>query len=272
VRYLLDTFGAERFMRLYGQLGRNAGFRDLDAQLRAIYGADADALWTATLGTHASCPEPYACSRPSLPLDGTTTMVGPICGLYGAYRVLEPSAESVLAIASPRRVLISSCDPIPFHNLGMTEFDQGRPLVGLVQLPAGKYLVAFEAARLASTIAATVSARPWAGNDCTEIEPVVAGADDQPTIAVWLPAGQPTWLVRLRFQGPRQLSIRQGFRLNTAAPLKVTICPDCNVTSAQCQTAALDADTMNVSTSGDAVVRIDSNDVTMASEIEIVGR
>jgi hypothetical protein len=271
VRYLLDTYGAERFMRLYGQLGWNAGFHDLDAQLRSIYGLGADALWAATLGTPASCPEPYACSRPSLPLDGTTTMVAPICGLYGDYRVLELSADSVLAIASPRRVLISSCDPIPFHSLRMTEIDQGRPQVGLVPLPGGKHLVAFEAVRPATTIATTVSAGPWAGNDCAKVEPVVIAADDNPTVAIWLPVGQPTWLVRLRFQGPRQLSIRQGFRSSTAS-LKVTVCPDCNVTSEQCQTAALDTDTLSVSSNGDSVVRIDSDDITVASEVEIVGR
>ena len=269
VRFLLDNYGGSAFLQFYAGLHRGATFEQLDQLARSIFGASADDLWAATLATHASCPQPFDCSRSALPSDGTTVQVAPVCGLKSDVRPFTVPADGNVAITAPAGTQLESCDPIPFSSELATTYSGGAPQIGLLQLAAGHYRVDFPTGP--ATVGVAAPARPWAGPECSTLQPFVVGASEYPALAIALPTGAQAWMLKLRFGGPHLLSVAKGFATNLAA-ITATACPTCDFASPQCQTANLSQGAMDVLWDGDYLLRFETDDHSVSSRIDIVGR
>jgi hypothetical protein len=268
-RYLLDSYGGSAFMQFYVDLHRGMTFAEMDKVAQSVYGASADDLWAAALATHASCPQPFDCSRAALPSDGTAIQVAPTCGLKSDVRTFTVLADGNVAITAPGGTQLKSCDPVPFASVLATTYWAGAWQIGLLQLAAGRYAIDFPTGP--STVAAVVPAQPWAGADCASLQPFVVGASEYPDLSVALPVGAPAWMVKLSFGGPHLLSVARGFAPNVAM-VTATACPDCDFASPQCQTANLSDGAMNVLWDGDYVLRLETDDASVSSRVDILGR
>ena len=269
VRYLLNTYGSSAFLPFYAGLHRGATFEQLDMLAQSVYGASADDLWAATLATHASCPQPFDCSRAALPTDGTAVQVAPVCGLKSDVRTFTLPADGYVAITAPGATQLKSCDPVPFTSELATTYSAGAAQIGLLQLAAGHYEVNFPTGP--STVAVAVPTQPWAGPECAPLQPFLVGASEYPALSVALPAGAQAWMLKLRFGGPHLLAIAQGFSTSLSS-ITATACPDCDFTSAECQTVDLDRGAMDVLWDGDHVLRFQTDDSSVPSRIDVVGR
>jgi hypothetical protein len=139
----------------------------------------------------------------------------------------------------------------------------------LAELAAGKYFLDIPA-DIPTQQGILALQTPAVGQDCGTLAPLEIAADDYPAIDVWAPAGASVWIVRLRFAGPHLLTVSP-----VAAPgdtAKITVCPDCDLTSPACQTTT--AKQVDVLWNGDYVVQVQASDPNgpVPSEIMIEGR
>jgi hypothetical protein len=268
-RYLIDTYGPEAFLGFYSSLPREATFVDVDQAMRSLFGAGAEALWTAALETHASCPPPFACSRETLPGDGRAVFVEGTCGLPMENRTFAIASGGDVAIAAPASTKLGSCDPIPFAQTLASTYEGGRSQVGLLRLAAGRYYLDFPS-RGANDLAVLEPSEAWAGSQCSDLEPFVVGGDQYETVAVALPRGETPWNIKLRFEEPQRLALSRS--AVARAPLKIRVCPDCDVESSRCQTLELGDDPVEVAWQGDYVLHLDSLSPEHVDRIQIAER
>ena len=87
VGYLLDVFGPQAFMTLYASLAHDANTADMDAAFKRHLGRGLGDVWSAALAedqARNTCA--WACSRPTVPFDGTAIDTSGICGVPRALR------------------------------------------------------------------------------------------------------------------------------------------------------------------------------------------
>src|SRR5512138_2997746 len=75
VSYLLGHYPPEQFIRLYRSLDGHAGPDAVDAAMRTIYGISASSAWQQARDVGSDCLPVWPCSRPALPLDGSSVVV-----------------------------------------------------------------------------------------------------------------------------------------------------------------------------------------------------
>ena len=269
VRYLIDHYGPDTFLRFYASLPNEVDLPDLDAAMRSTFGASVEEVWAATLETHASCPPPFACSRDSLPADGRMVSVPPICGLPSDNRTFDIASSGNVAIAAPAASKLGSCDRIPFAPILTSTYAGGAAQVGLLQLPTGRYYLDFPS-QATSDLAVLEPLQPWAGTDCAGLTPFVVGGEQYQTIAIALPRDHSAWNINLRFTEPRRLSLSH----TSAAPsdLKVRVCPSCAIEASACHTLELGDTPVDVDWQGDYVLHIDALSPDHADRIQIAER
>lgn len=270
VRYLLEHYGPSRFIRFYTSLGKHAGWREFDQALRDAFEAGADEIWAGVLTTRASCPAPFACSRPSLPLDGTVTKLSPICGVPTLHRTFSLPSDGEVALWAPSSSSIASCDSVRFSAIDATGVRRHDSHLALVALPAGRYYVEAPASN-ATQLAILATSRPWAGPECSTLEPFVVAAGQYPDIAISIPGGVSEWTVKLSFDDPhllRLLSPESSPRRKTI----VTVCRDCDFRSVACQSYDASSGTRDFFWQGEYVLRIQTSDSAEATRVDIVRR
>jgi hypothetical protein len=270
VRFLLDQYGPGPFLRFYASLGKHAGLDELDRALLDVFGAGVDDIWAAALATPASCPSPFACSRQPLVLDGATSRLSPICGVPALDRTFTLLSDGELALWAPPSSSVGSCDAIRFSAIKATGARHGDSQVGLLALPAGRYYV--EAPADTTTRLALLAAppHPWAGFDCSALQPFVVTTGQYPDIGITIPAGVSEWIVRLSFVEPhllRLLSADSPRRKNT-----VTVCRDCDFSSSSCQSFDMSSGTRDFLWQGDYVLRAQTSDSMAPTRLDIVQR
>lgn len=263
VRYLLDGYGAEPFLRFYPQLGLTASLGDLDRVLRSVYGLGAEEIWAATLAAPAHCPPVFACSRDSLPLDGTSTEIVPVCGLYTDARSVALGADGEIAISGPASLSVGSCDAGAFSTLRLSGADIAGRQLCLVPLPQGRYYLEVRATE-ATTLQALSAETAWAGVDCSALQPLRVPDAQPPDVRVVVPPETPEWVVKLRFETARELSVRWP------AATELSICSDCS--QEHCQALQSSWRRWDVTWQGDYVLRVHGAGQSETSTLDIVGR
>jgi hypothetical protein len=269
VRHLLDSYGPELFMRFYPALRAHATFVDLDRALRGVFGAGADEIWAAALATPASCPPPFACSRDTLPGDGTPTPVAPTCGPPAA-RTFALAADGNVAISGSAVTTLGSCDSIPFSPLKLLPASDGVSHVGIAQLPAGHYHLDVSSGG-STALSLSEASQPWAGSDCSALQPFVVGANQYPSLRIVVPDGSTFWAVKLRFLDPHLLSVPAHAYAKPFATGTLTACPDCDFTSPLCQAVDLSS-SLEVLWQGDYVLGIDMPGGARSAAVDISER
>jgi hypothetical protein len=259
VRYLLTTYGAELFLRFYSILHTTSSFEDLDRAMLTVFGNGAEDIWTATLASVVSCPPAFECSRSPLPLDGSPTSIFPTCGLLSDVRTFDLAATADIAIAGPSFLSVASCDSIAFSKVTVTSDNAGAQL-GLVTLPKGHYYVDIRTAE-PTIVRMSTDVTPWAGVDCSALQPLLLATGAQQDLRISVPPDEPIWIVKVSFQDPRQLTVRLPSRTTLSA------CPDCS--SSRCETYSVRS---QVSWQGNYVLRIQGEDVSKTTAIDILGR
>ena len=269
VRYLLDQYGPESFIRFYAAVGSPVTFSDFDHVAREMFGVSTEAIWSAALATHASCPPTFACSREALSGDGTALAVTPVCGLQSDNRTFAITAGGDVAIAAPASTRIGSCDSIPFAQTLASTYLGGASQVGLLQLAAGRYYLDFPSAATGD-LAVLEPNQPWAGNDCSALQPFVVEGDQYETIAIAVPQGTSSWAIKLRFVDHQRLTIS---RTSSSPPsLKLFACPGCDAVQGLCQALDLADTPVDVDWQGDYVLQLDSLSPQHAERIQIARR
>jgi hypothetical protein len=263
VRYLLEAYGAEAFLRFYSRLRQPSAFEALDRSMRSEFDVGADEVWAKALAAPANCPPSFACSRDSIPLDGTTIEVSPTCGLFGEARTFSLVEDSEVAIAGTVSLSVGSCDPIPFSTLHATVADTAVHQIGVVPLPQGRYYLDIGSWQPTSVqMAATVA--PWAGRDCSSLQTLLLPAGQYPDLRISIPPGAPEWAVKLHFEELRQLTVRWP------AATSLSVCPDCS--PSLCQMWSSPSHRWDVTWQGDYVLRVQGAGGSETTTLEIVGR
>jgi hypothetical protein len=269
VRYLLDRYGPAAFLRFYATTNKTSSFADLDQALLATFGSGVDEIWKATLGTHASCPPAFACAKEMLSGDGTTVPVQPVCGLQTDSRTFALSTGGDVAIAAPAATKVGSCESIPFaQTLTATNSGVG-PQVGLLQLAAGRYYLDFPSLDI-SDLAVLEPARPWAGRECTTLQPFVIDGADYETMTIAIPRGTSSWFVRLRFDSAQPVRLSRTSISSTS--LKMFDCPACDTTSPLCRALDLTSDPVEMPLQGDHILYVESLSPQHADRVQITRR
>jgi hypothetical protein len=263
VRFLLATFGPASFVRFYSQLGRESSFDTLDQVMQAVYGAGADEIWAAALGTPVSCPPVFECSRGSILLDGTSTEISPTCGLRDDSRTFDLLANGEISISGPPSLSVASCDSISFSTIPVTSKGTARQQLGLVQLPQGRYRVDIRT-REPATVEMVARASPSAGADCSALQSLILPGGLYPDLRISIPPEESDWAVKLQFEEMRQ------FRVSWPAGTYLSVCSDCSRSS--CQTLSTPANSWDVSWQGDRVLRVTGPHGGETVALDIVGR
>lgn len=271
VRYLLDRYGPQAFLRFYVQLGKHADFDDLDALMQEVFGAGADQIWAAALDAPTSCPPPFACSRDALPLDGTPVALSASCGLTTGNRTFALTTQTQVAIAAPSSTSVSSCDPIHFVAIRATSARRDTSHVGVVDLPAGHYYLEYPTDGPTTELAIREATQPWAGLDCSSLQPLVVAAGQYPDLSVSVPGGVSEWLVRLRFVEPHLLRLLPA-DLAGHKPFTVTVCRDCDSASPLCVAYDARSSVRDVLWQGDYYLRFQTSNSSDAARLDIVRR
>lgn len=270
VRYLLDQYGPELFIRFYVSLGKHAGIDELDQALRDVFGSGADDIWAAALATPAGCLPAFACSRQALPLDGTMVPLSPVCGVPSVDRTFSLASPGGVAIWGPPSTSVASCDSTSFSALSATKPGRDDAEVGLLTLPAGRYYVEVPVSA-ATKVAILAASRPWAGPDCSALQPFVVALGQYPNIAVSIPSGISEWGMRLSFAEPHLLRLIPGDSV-PSEKLSLTVCRDCDFTSPSCQTYDMSSGAKDVLWQGDYILRVQTAERVDVTRLDIVRR
>jgi hypothetical protein len=269
MRTLLDRFGSAAFLRFYAATSKTSSFADLDSALLAVYGSGANQLWDAALASPASCPPAFACARESLMGDGTTLPVQPVCGLQSDSRTFALFNNGDVAIAAPAATKVGSCDPIPFAQTLASTYAGVGPQVGLLQLAAGRYYLDFPTDST-SELAVLEPARPWAGSNCSVLQPFVVGDEQYETMTIALPRGTSSWSIRLRFDQAQPVTLSRTS--GSLSSLRLLSCPDCDTSSPRCQVLDLGSDPVDTLLQGNRVLHVQSLSPQHVDRIQITRR
>lgn len=272
-RFLFDRYGAAAFMSFYAsvaQAGKKPSSEAFDAALRAVYGLGADQLWVDMLVTQASCAQPFACSRAALPIDGTPVRVRPICGLASDARTFAVNTDGNVAISGPPGVKLGSCSLPPASRSTDAVAVSDDSQVGLLQVVAGRYFVAFDP-RGSSSVSVEAARLPWAGPSCEALEPYAMAAGEGPSLTVTIPDKAPTWHLRLHLAGAKQLSLSHRSAAADES-VQATVCHDCDFHSSRCVFADLAHDSLDVSGNDDYFIRFETLAAVSPNRVEIAGR
>jgi hypothetical protein len=264
--YLLREYGGEAFMQLYRSLGNRAGAEAVDKAMQETLGVSADAVWQMAQAEALDCLPIWPCSREALPLDGSTVVVEPRCGLTTDARTLALPAEGNLAFVTDGALDLASC--LDGRGTSVYPLLSGdASLLTLMPLSAGRYFVEYSAVA-GMQIAVRTLAMPSVGTDCESLAPYSIGADEYSEIAILAPPETDAWTVRLHFEGSHRLRLYAQ-----PGDARLTICPDCDKTSAFCQTVDVTAEGLDVMWTGDHVLRVDTaRSGQAATELHIRGR
>lgn len=263
VQYLAEAYGAQSFLRFYPMLGLSASLGDLDRALRSVYGMGAEEIWAAALATPAHCSPSFACSREPLPLDGTLTEIVPTCGLSGGSRTFDLVADGEVAISGPTSLLVGRCDAVGFSPILGAGAGTGSPQTVVAPLAQGRYYVESRDLRPAN-LQVVAAAAPWAGDDCPGLEPLLLPAGQYPDLRVLVPPGTPTWIVRLHFEEPRELTVRWP------STTDLWVCSDCS--QEHCQALRSSSRRWDVTWQGDTVLRVQGTAQDETTTLDMVGR
>lgn len=263
VRYLIDAYGAEAFLRFYSRLGQTASVENVDGTLRSVFDVGAEEVWAATLAKPWNCPPAYPCSRDAMSLDGAPVVVSPTCGLDSDARTFTMVADGEVAVLGTSFLSVGSCDPVRFPTVRATRMDSVARQIGLVELPQGRYYLGVQSWQPTSVemVAASV---PSAGADCSALQTLLVPTGQDTDLRISVPPGMPEWAVKLRFEERRSLTLRWP------AGSTLSVCPDCS--ESLCQSLSSQSRTWDVSWQGDFVLRIQGPGGSENTTVDIVGR
>jgi hypothetical protein len=268
VRHLLEAYGPEAFLRFYARVRQSTSVDSLDRIMRSVFDVGAEDAWAAALGKPWHCPPSFPCSRDSVALDGAPVEVSPTCGFDSEARTFTVVADSEVALQGAAFLSVGSCDPVRFSTIPATRLDSAADQIGLVQLPPGRYYLDIRswAPTSVQMVAASV---PSAGAECAALQPLVLPAGQHPDLRVSVPPGAPEWMVKLRFEEPRLLTLRWP------AGTALSVCRDCS--SSLCQPLSVVSPPpggarWDVSWQGDYVLRIQGPASGETTMVDVVGR
>ena len=245
VKYLLMTQGAAPFMQLYGELPHGAAPDVVDAAIQRIYGSSADELWQLALAAPRGCIPVGRCARDEIPVDGTPSAVGDVCGLDFDRRTFTIPAAGNVTVGTSANLSFSlgSCDQTShwlregFQDSPGVGFNPGAPLppnLALTELGAGRYFVEFS--NQPADLAVTAPLQPWAAPSCDGARPLSIAPTGSlyPGLRIIPPAGTAEWIVRLQIEGGAHAFGVQPNRVG------VTACPSCDLAAPSCQSSSYD--------------------------------
>lgn len=230
--YLLDQFGPEQFLSLYGRLRPGAAAAEIDTAYGDVYGMPFADIWTAATVEDVSrnvCR--WECSQPAITVGGgpVDTAAG-VCG--------QGNVERTFTVADGNLMIAS--DNVPFFvgdcgnraNLSPVASVGHTGAATLYHLPAGDYFV--EHANQAGTI--TIAAA-----DSTVLAPACAVATGGPlaaldTVGVFVPRSLPTSFMPIPWSHGASLAV-----LATVGQGHVFLCPACGGDPALCPVAPHDS-------------------------------
>lgn len=225
VGYLLDGFGPQRFLSLYGSISEGADAAAMDAAVQSIYGQPLSTIWAAALSEaqpRNNCI--WQCSHPALALDGATfdTSAG-ICGIDAFRTFTLRAAAPISFLAKGAAFGIGPCGPFAPPRDGLNGGAAGG-MLALYDLPAGSYYLEYGPAE--GTITAT-------GDASEVINPICANATDAaaldvPTVFVAVRPGNPRWFMPLR---PPLADGRPPLAQSVATGTTATVCGSCDLDS-----------------------------------------
>lgn len=115
------------------------------------------------------------------------------------------------------------------------------------------------------------ASQPWAGSDCSALQPFVVDAGQYPSLSISVPDGAAVWAVKLRFVDPHLLTVLSHSHSSTLRNVTITACHDCNFTTPLCQNAN-QSSPLDVLWQGDYALRIETSGGTGSTTIDITGR
>jgi hypothetical protein len=193
VGYLLDQFGPQRFLALYGALRQDADAATMDAVVRSLYGQGLSDIWNAALSESQprnTCL--WQCAQPAFPLDGTPLSTTGVCGVSALASPFSLEVESTVGFTSTHSyVEVRSCGQVPLPDAPVAGGGT-HGLLALYHLPAGSYFLAHEP--VGGTLTGTAEPEALLTPSCA------AATDTAPLVGevfLTLPSSQPDWFLPL---------------------------------------------------------------------------
>lgn len=233
--FLLRSRPVASFLGLYGGTGHPASAEAFAGRFEEIYGASLDDSWTMVTALDQPpviCP--WECSRPSIPLDGSTP-VSPVmgCGMgSGQTFELTEEAEVVATLTGRAAFGLGGCGDGSLPPTSFWTSSDGGTSFGVYRLAAGRYFLGGPAQGATLTLA-RFPAETWVRSTCALTSSPPPWMNLVGGLYLALPRG--TWHVPMSWQTERMVLVYPSL---TAAAPAVLVCPGCDPTAAACQPAS----------------------------------
>jgi len=230
--YLLDEFGPEELLSVYGRLQAGTAAADADQIFGDVYGMSFADLWAAATVDDVSrnvCR--WECAQPAISVGGgpVDTATG-VCGQGNVARTFSVPDGNLMISSDNVAFLVGDCGNRA--NLPLAG-ELGRAGAAAVyRLPAGDYFL--EHSNQPGTI--TV-----AGADPTVLAPACAVASGGPlaaldTVGVFVPRSLPAWFVPIPWSHSGSLAV-----IANSGAGHAFLCPACGGDPSQCPVAPHDS-------------------------------
>jgi hypothetical protein len=229
VGHLWKKYGAQRFMRLYRALPRNAGHAVISQTFVDVLGVTVDEAWAeafAVVDPQGGCIPLWACAQETLPIDGSATEWAATCTADDDPRAFLLPDDASLRVAYRGRIARpGACAPGRAPLL----FDgsAGTSLT-FTELAAGRYYL-YKDGAVAGQIALSMLGSPLSGPSCAALTPLTLGADLHAPLSIALPESALPVAVRLQTEGQREVPLVFDLRDNRSVHLAVeaSLCRGC---------------------------------------------
>lgn len=231
--YLLDTYGPEPFLSLYGALNHTAPFSEIAAAFESSYGESLTSAWASAeaSGRRVRCVNSWACSAPAIPLDGTPHTLARACDGRDLFGTFELDAAGDL-ILSPRGSYVyapSSCDEALPYAVGgdAAPEDDVVTFTAVTSVAKGRYFMApWEESAEVRLRASPATAFAL---DCAEAQAIALKDEDfaESRFELSIPNEGSSWFVKVRPDGVRSV-------LGTSSgTVRVERCSSCEALSCE---------------------------------------
>lgn len=167
VTHLLDEFGPEAFLQLYGRVPYDAPDSEVAETFRAIYGESLDDVWSAALDSARSCLALTACQTRIA--QDETVQVGRGCDSQLAYRL--PSETAQVAVDGPG-MLWRTCEQAA--PSGLPSLTPNNPV--WFSPAGGSYAVEYDDVWPATVLSVTPTPGVLTGS-CSETRPILVTSE-----------------------------------------------------------------------------------------------
>jgi hypothetical protein len=236
VGHLWRTYGAEQFMRLYREIPRGSDHAVVSKSFVDVLGVTLDRVWQeafAVLDPQVACIPLWACAQDPLPVDGTTTELGPTCTADWEARTFELPRDASLKVDYDGRLAFpGSCG----GGRAPLLVDGGaHPAVSFVELSAGRYYLSRDGTTY-ERIALSTLPSPLSGPSCAALAPLDLG-ELRKRLSIAVPEARLPAAVRLRSARARDARFAFDFRDNRSlrTPVDAALCAGCGEEEASCR-------------------------------------